>query len=211
MVIPIENNDLIDIYLNEIYALTKTIIRDCDMIFSSLSVPETGYLIVVDYENQNLINSIIVSTANLKKMIDPDTSRRQNETKVVYETRINRGESLSTLLNITGEEQLLNLKVRNSVEHFDEKIDMLALKKKNKNEKLYKKRAILYNMSISSRKVFNPEPYYLKAYIVEEKLAYIDNKKINLEVIKNEASILRDRVIDILKNDNPGGLLTMLN
>lgn len=55
---------------------------------------------------------------------------------------------------------MLNLKVRNSIEHFDEKVDSLALKKHKKNENLINNGSILHNISLSSRKTIQPEPYY---------------------------------------------------
>jgi hypothetical protein len=105
---------------------------------------------------------------------------------------------------------MLNLKVRNNIEHFDEKVDSLALRKHKNNENLINKRLILYNMSLSSRKAIQPEPYYLKAYIVEERTAFIDNKPINLDSIKNEATELRNLVSSLLKSDSPGGFLMRL-
>lgn len=165
---------------------------------------------IVDHENQHLINSIIVSAGNIKKLVLPDPSRHSNESKALHQNRVDRGNYLSNLLKISGEEDMLNLKVRNSIEHFDEKVDSLALKKHKKNENLINNGSILYNMSLSSRKAIQPEPYFLKAYIVEERTAFIDNKPINLDSIQKEATGLRNLVSSLLNTDSPGGFLMKL-
>lgn len=190
--------------------LSKSIVKDCDVIFNSLTVPDEGYLLTVDYENQYLINSIIVSAGNIKKMVQPTTSRYKHETKKQHKYRIGRGDYLFDLLNLTGKETILNTKVRNSIEHFDEKIDSLVSKKENNNEKLLNHRSLLYNMSLSSRAVFSPEPYYLKAYIVKEKTAFIDNKPINLEIIKKESLEIIDRISELFNEEPSGGSIMKL-
>jgi hypothetical protein len=210
MVIYIDNNDFLFVYLNEIFILTETIVRDCDIIFNSLTIPEDGYSMIIDHENQHLINSIIVSAGNIKKLILPNPSKYSNEAKALHKTRVDRGNYLSNLLKISGEEDMLNIKVRNSIEHFDEKVDSLALKKHKNNENLINNGFILYNMSLSSRKAFQPEPYYLKAYIVDERTAFIDNKPINLDSIHKEATELRNLVSSLLNQDSPGGFIMKL-
>lgn len=205
--IPITVDDFLSVYLSELFILSDSIIKDCDTIFDSLSIPEEGYLMTVDHKNQYLINSIIVSAGNIKKIVKPNTSRYNNESKTSHAHRVDRGKLLTKILQINGDEKLINIQVRNNVEHFDERIDKLSLKKQKEDEKLANKRMVLYNISISSRKVFNPEPYYLKAYIVEEKTAIIDGKFINLDTIRKEAQILREKLSSLLKQDNPGGYM----
>lgn len=205
--ISITVDEFLSVYLSELFILSDSILKDCDTIFDSLSVPEEGYLIIVDHKNQYLINSIIVSAGNIKKIVKPNTSRYNKEAKTSHAYRVDRGKLLMNILQISGDETLFNIQVRNNIEHFDERIDKLSLKKQKGDEILAKKRMVLYNISISSRNVFYPEPYYLKAYIVEEKTAIIDGKTINLDTIRKEAQTLRDKLSSLLKQDNPGGYM----
>lgn len=196
--------------------LAKSIIKDCDTIFDKFVLSEKNGFIDIDYETQYLINSIIVSAGNIKKLFQPDKARRKNETAVVHDTRIERGKHLESLIELSNIEHLLDIKVRNGIEHFDERIDKLALKqyKKQINNSL-----VLYNMTISSKDVIKAvlsdktkhlKTYYLKVYVVDERTAYIDNKSLNLAKVKEEAVHLENIVSEILDEKSPGGSMIVI-
>lgn len=195
----------IHIYLIEVKTLTDFILQNCESIFDLMSQPEKGMYIKVDPGSQLKINQIIVSIGNIKKMIYPSSIKSKNESKKSFDFRKKRGAILKDLLNIDGNEYFLNLKARNSIEHFDEKIDQVNLNLLNKDSKLMNKPAILYNMTISTRSVFFPEPYYLKVYIADEKTAIIDGKELNLENVYKELKKLSSW-LDTAENLE-GGLL----
>lgn len=204
------------LYLSEVLILAKSIIKDCDIIFNKVLPFEKRANIVVDYETQYLINTIIVSAGNIKNIFQPNKDRKHNETAVVHDTRINRGKHLESMLEMSAIDHLLNVKVRNGIEHFDERIDKLALKKYKKqiNNSL-----ILYNMTISSKEVMqilltdtykDLKVYYLKVYVVDEKTAYIDNKSLDLAKLRDEAVYLENIVSEILGSEFPGGEMIVI-
>lgn len=212
----IRHEYFLSVYLSEILILTKSIVKDCNIIFDKLKLPEKGETINIDYETQYLINSIIVSAGNLKKLFYPDKTRKSSETAVLHETRIDRGAYLRNLVDMSMIEHLLNVKVRNGIEHFDERIDKLALRK-------YKKQItnnlVLYNMTISHKRVSqiilpdslkHLKPYFLKVYVIDERTAYIDNKSLNLDKLRKEAVYLESKIIDLLNEDSPGGSMIVI-
>lgn len=134
----------------------------------------------------------------------------------MYGTRVERGRHLESLVNMSAIDHLLNLKARNSIEHFDERIDKLALKNYKKQ---IRNSIVLYNMTISSKEVINAvltdktkhlKPYYLKVYVIDERTAYIDNKSLNLAKIKEEAVHLEKEVSELLGEDSPGGSMIII-
>lgn len=113
-------------------------------------------------------------------------------------------------------EHLLNIKARNGIEHFDERIDKLALKQYKKQ---INKSLVLYNMTISNKEVIQAvlsdktkhlKAYYLKVYVVSERTAYIDNKSLNLAKVKEEAVHLENIVSKILDEESPGGSMIVI-
>lgn len=204
------------VYYSEILILAISIIKDCDTIFEKHVVPKKGGTINIDYETQYLINSIIVSAGNIKKLFYPEKNRRKNEAAALHITRIERGQQLESLLKMSNIEHLLNVKARNGVEHFDERIDKLALKQYKKQ---IKGSLVLYNMTISSKRVIPPllpnkfehlKAYYLKVYVIDEKTAYIDNKSLNLDKLKEEAVHLKNIVSKILGEEPLGGSMIII-
>lgn len=177
MVINIENSVFLGIYYSEILILAKSIVKDCDEIFDKFALSDKQGFISVDYETQHKINSIVVTYGNIQKILKPENKRKHNETAVVHATRVARGKHLKYLLEESGVNNLLDLRVRNGIEHFDERIDKLVLKQRKEQ---IKNSLILYNMtfsdktviySILSEKTKHLKPYFLKVYVVSEKTA----------------------------------------
>lgn len=198
------------IYLMEIVSLSNMIIKDCESIFTDLKPPEQDMYLNVDPDKQYLINSIIVNCSNLKKIFKPKAIKSKYDSKALFEKRIERGKYFDELFNFDQFKTMNSSSVRNSIEHFDERIDKVFVNVLHNNESITKYPLLLYNITLSTRSVFTPEPYYLRCYIIDEKVAYIDNKGINIGNLYIEANAIRSKAYDFIAPENTGGLLTRL-
>lgn len=210
--------DLISVkslYIHEILTLSHLIIEECKNIFNSFDSSAGQSYIHVDPKTQYRINSIIVNTGNLKKMFCPNKQKTHFDKREQHKQRVERGQFLTTLFNTNQFEEIYNIDPRNSIEHFDERIDILYDKVLISDKSLYTDKHIIYNMSLSNKHflktLFAKKPYYLKAYFVEEKTAYIDNEAINLEKIYDECHVISETALEILNiEDGPGGSIIIL-
>ena len=208
-----EKNKLLDsidsLYIHEIVYISNMIIRDCETIFNTIPSTEQSY-IQVDEGNQYLINSIIVNNSNLRKIFVPKQFKDDKESNLLFKIRIQRGEKLRKIFDFDQFKAIDTSTVRNAIEHFDERIDRLCKNALNNNESIMKYPAIAYNITLSTRSIFVPSPYFLRCYIVDEKLAYIDNKAFNLGDLYTEIKVLRNIAFELLGTKESGGIIISL-
>lgn len=157
-----------------------------------------------------MINSIIVNNSNLRKIFVPKQFKDDKESNLLFKIRIQRGEKLRKIFDFDQFKAIDTSTVRNAIEHFDERIDRLCKNALNNNESIMKYPAIAYNITLSTRSIFVPSPYFLRCYIVDEKLAYIDNKAFNLGDLYTEIKVLRNIAFELLGTKESGGIIISL-
>lgn len=76
-------------------------------------------------EVHSLIKSIVNDSSQVANLIDP-RKRRKEETVEHYTFRKERGERIREIFSDIPIEKILNRELRDSIEHFDERLDNLV-------------------------------------------------------------------------------------
>ncbi len=120
----------------------------CERLFEITKVPEKGFSIQIDPESHSLIKSIVDDSAEVANLIQP-RGKRKDESVEKYLFRKHRGEYLSNIFKNAMISEMLDHKLRDSIEHFDERLDRLT---HDVSEKAVKKpQTLAHNMVISDK------------------------------------------------------------
>jgi hypothetical protein len=206
-----EETPLFVIYVHQLFMLAKSVRDNCDLIFADTPLPKTGFYIKVSPELHARIDAILIGAANIKKLIQTPAKRGSCESKKIFELRQGRVKVLGEILKGLALDEILNTKVRNSLEHFDEYLDEM-------NASLAAGEPASapmagYNMVLSHWEVTNPRLYPLRIYISAERKYYNMKYAIDLNKLREQAgSIIESlRSCGFLKNiAEPGGLMLRL-
>lgn len=201
-------DNLFSLYFHELGWLSSEIQKYCEAIFAETPVPEQGYYIKVSPELHAHIVSVLVNAANLKKLVYTGEKRYKNESVEVFRLRQKRSRVLRESLSGLKLEEILNNKVRNSLEHFDEYLDENIVRLSKKPPSTF----AAYNMALSHREVFNPQVYPIRLYIVSERKFYNMHFSIDIGKIYAEASSILERLRELgaVPDGGPGGVMIPL-
>lgn len=203
---------MIDVYISELFWLLTSIKSKCERLFEITKVPEKGYAIHVDLESGSLVKSIVDDSAEVANLIQP-RKRRKDEPMERYLFRKHRGEYLSNLFKNVTTSEILDRKVRDSIEHFDERVDRLTYDISDKAVK--KPQALAYNMVISDKAAIpiRPFPLPIRIYVSSERKMYNMLWQLDIGKIYTECTSM----IEILKNTEnlkkqkePGSLILLI-
>ena len=162
------------LYIIEIWTIAKTIIELSDKLFNCqpymviTSKPENNIL-DPSSEPHEIISSVLTHAARLHKLFQ-SSNKREGEEESEFEFRKQRSKHLRQLLLPKKKQshEIFKTGVRNGMEHFDERVDLMNTKIINRDENLIFK-TLLYNVTLSSKRVFvdwhNVIPF--KVYIVD--------------------------------------------
>ena len=203
--------ELVIIYLHELYYLCDSILRETTNIFEGATIPSEGYMVQVSPVLHSRINSVLLYSANIRKLITTEEKKGKKESRKKYEIRQQRKELFDDLLKDINLKEITNSKVRNTLEHFEEYLDDLNLKLEKPNSEIKKDYpAAAYNMTFSEWQVFRPDVYPIRLYISKEQTFYNFNWSIDLGEIAKEAKAIQERLktLDMFKENEAGGLLT---
>ena len=214
----VENNASIDIlstelksvYLHELYYLCESILRETSEIFKEAAIPKKGYMIQVSPVLHSRINSVLLYSANLKKLITTHEQKGKKESRKKFNLRQQRKKLFDELLEGIELKEIFNNQVRNRIEHFDEHLDDLNLKLNEPKSKIKNNYpAAAYNMTFSEWKLMQPDVYPIRLYISKEKTFYNFDSSINIGKIEEEAKAIRNRIkeLELFKDDESGGLI----
>lgn len=198
------------IYVNELYWLLTAIRKNCEGLFEKAKIPEKGYVIQVDMEVHSLIKSIVSDSSQVANLIDP-RKKRKDETLEHYTFRKRRGEHLMKIFNGIPIEIILNRELRNSMEHFDERLDNLVHKISNEGTK--KQQNLAHNIVFSHRNVILPFPIPIRVYVSSEKIFYNMKWRFDIGNIYEECISMLNAVksLESIKElKEPGGLLVII-
>ncbi|UTH13284.1 hypothetical protein [Macrococcus equipercicus] len=191
--------DILLNYYQELYALSKEIIRIYDSFIPELiskheNSEEGKEFLEVNPEAFLKLSAIFVHSHNIRKLLIP-TARGKKESKRLYDFRCERALNLQRHIPIDNLNELLNSKIRNTIEHYDERLDSVNLKIDNKTLKS-KYSAVFSNMIISSEKVpemlFEGDVYYLKTFVIESRNYRNLDFSSNVEKLYEEVKIIKD-------------------
>ena len=209
--IEVENTKLFTLYIHELWWLAHGIKTKTEKIFAEAKVPEEGNVIQVNPELHSLIASVLSEAANLKKLLVTPSARLNGESGRQYRLRRARAAALNNLVGGIKLAELLNAKVRNTLEHFDEYLDEanLALS----DARVPPSPMAAYNMVLSRWDAINPRVYPIRLYISAERKFYNMKWSVDLDAINKEASAIAERlavVIGPTAKEGPGGVMLHL-
>lgn len=197
-----------NVYKYELLRLASNIAEKAEAVFAMTSIPEPplismsgGYQVV-----HSTIAALLSDAASAKNLLE-DYRRGRRESPAALSIRKQRTQAL--LLELEGIEisVLLDKKVRNSLEHFDEYLDD-ANAQFSSGHTLY--RFGLYNMVLSRRNAFaQPNQLYpIRVYIVDERVYENFGTSIDIGRLYDEAVLIRDRLRERLQigRDWNGGM-----
>jgi hypothetical protein len=201
---------VVSVYVRELYNLAVGIRRKCETIFEKtppIPVRPDRYISSAP-EIHDLIHGVLVGAASVKRMIVTPSTKLKGETKRQFDLRRYRAALLNAALHPTELKEMLDQKVRNSLEHFDEYMDSAVLELSDATRRPSPWAA--FNLIISGRDVFQPNIYPIKLYIAEEKVFCNMKWSINLSHLHQEAVALEAALKkheSIADQEGPGGML----
>ena len=207
----ISNYKLDNCYLHELGWLCSSIKNECDKIFENTKLPEEGKnYIKVSPELHSRIYKVLMDAANIKKLIFPFVAKKKKkESTKLFVLRKRRADKLQKLFETIEISEIKNSDIRNSLEHFDEKLDEFNYSLSEENNIDF----AAYNMSIAYPQILGKTIFPIRLYVASEKTFYNFKWKINLGQIYKEAIAMLNKLIELnlFPKDGPGGLMIPLS
>ncbi|BED28499.1 TPA: hypothetical protein IBL02_004379 [Escherichia coli] len=200
------------IYLHELWLLTHSIKTRCEELFHETPLPDAGYYFKIDYNIHILINSILSDAANVKKLIAVPKNKTREESPEQFRLHIERSNYLQQKIKDIEIKEINSVRVRNTLQHFDEYLDQLNIDVTAGKMKGHD--IAVYNFVISHWKAINPRPYPIRLYVCEEKTYYNMKASINLEKVYNEAFQVNEVIRKEINKEagaEPGSFMVPLN
>jgi hypothetical protein len=206
----IQRSPFFGVYVSEMYWLAKYVEQETDKIFSETPPsPKPGQeYIHVDHTLHNRIQSVLLAAARTRSLIlnrDRDGSRNQKEVLV------RRTAVLQKLVEGIDLSPVLNGAARNSIEHFDEYIDRVAIKSYKGD--ITRPTLFPVNLVLSTRRCleqFNvggarPTIYFIRAYIADERVFSNCGRELPLGPLRECGSAIRKRLEPLLPTQSEQG------
>ncbi|MGK0269842.1 MAG: hypothetical protein ACI88H_000475 [Cocleimonas sp.] len=212
MEVNFENGKLSSLYYHELFWLASSIVKKSEKLFDETKVPDSGYLIQVNPELHSVIASILSDAANIKKFIRTPPGKLNGESGAQARLRKERTKKLNDALGEIELKEILNHKVRNTLEHFDEYLDESNLKI-TKASKAPSPMAA-YNMILSHWEAFSPRVFPVRLYISSERTFYNMKWSVNIgEMFVEAENIIKQlkNTPGLVKDDGPGGLMLRID
>jgi len=149
-----------DFYIQEVWSIATGIVslkdrlENTDTIIKAKGRAEGQHTLSNSNEPHEIASSILGHASRLHKLFQC-TSQRKGEEKEKYEFRRDRAKFLRNQLlpKKKAGYEIFKSGVRNSVEHFDERVDLMISKVLD-NDAFVNSKAILYNITLSSKEAF---------------------------------------------------------
>ncbi|MBU2062251.1 MAG: hypothetical protein KKH44_10445 [Bacteroidetes bacterium] len=203
----ISNSTFSNFYIIEIWTIAKSISELAERLYNSNTykgVKEKPGNNILDSSSEphEIISSVLTHTSRLHKLFQ-STSKRDNETDEEYEFRKQRSKYLRKLLLHKKKQshEIFKSGVRNGIEHFDERIDLMNKKIISKDNQLINK-ALLYNITLSRKEVFENWEAVLpfKVFIIDSGDYYMVDKDFQEQIISiYEIFIEASKIMDNCK------------
>ncbi len=208
----IDEMKLTFIYLHELWWLTEAIKLRCDELFRNTQVPDKGFYIKNDYHIHYLINDILSNAANISKLITTPEIKPKNKSADSFRIHIERSKFLQGKIDGVDFSEIKSVKVRNTLQHFDEYLDQANIEASDSRLNAYG--MAFYNLVMSHWEAINPRPYPLRLYICAEKKYYNIKYSVDIGKINSEASSINNIIREEFVRNNipePGGIAIPLN
>ncbi len=208
----LEDTKLASLYVHELWWLANSVKTKAERLFAEAKVPETGYAIQVSPELHSVIASLLSDAANLKKLVVTPSAKLNGESGRQYRLRKARAAALRESIKGISLTEMLNAKVRNTLEHFDEYLDEANVGLST--AKSAPSPMAAYNMVLSHWEVTSPPVYPIRVYISSERKFYNMKWSVDIGAIHQEATAIVERLVshpEFSKAEGPGGLMVRLD
>lgn len=189
-------------YLQEVFILSDEIINLVEEIDNIVSEKRLGMEDVFNFpDNDNFfyiepriftkITSAIVHGANLKKILFA-TPKTKKEAQQKYDYRVLREYQLKKHFNSDDLSEVKKTMTRNSLEHYDERLDNISLKFwQGKISGKYD--VVVNNIVLSSEGALIGNPFYLKCYIIDSQIYKNHETECDLKKLYSEVKLLKSQ------------------
>lgn len=198
------------VYLFEIWSLAQAVKTKAERVFEETKDLK-GHSQRADPKVHALIASLLSDAANLKKLVVTPPHRIRDESPRMHKLRVSRAASLNRTIAAVPLPTLLDPKVRNTLEHFDEYLDEANLMLTD--SKGGPAALAAFNLSLSSWSVFTDKIYPVRVYIVSERKFYNMKWSVDIGAMHEEASALLEHLgwlSDMKDLSAQGGFLVRL-
>jgi len=203
-----------DIYFHEL-GFQCTAVRDsCEKVFEYPPPPPGERNFVIEPAKLHVaIGNSLTAAANVKKLLDDKRPRnKRTESAGAYELRTARAQMLRAELGGVSLEEILNVSVRNSLEHFDEHLDKENIRLNGQLVPC----VVLYNVGVShiDNVVFDQGPtLHIRTYETTTRTFSNLGRSIHLGKVHDEAVAILSRLIDtkLIPADGTTGVMSFLD
>ncbi len=137
------------IYFAELYRLAHDVVAAIGRASKVLEGRQNQDFLITAPEPMDSLIAAVGAAANLSKLLDDNRPRRMSDD--AWDVRRQRVASLRSALAGLELPTILSRDLRNSIEHFDERLDELVAEERNTSG-----RSLIYNMTVSRLAVLPP-------------------------------------------------------
>jgi hypothetical protein len=121
-------------------------------------------------EIHEFIYGVLMDAANIRKLLLVPDKPNSRESQRRFSLRRYRAAFLRSALKTVVLQEILDQKVRNTLEHFDEYMDEAVLELSDSTTRVSPWAA--FNLIVSGRDVFRPPIFPIKLYVADERVFY---------------------------------------
>lgn len=202
----LRDTKLYEIYYQELFWLAHSVLKKSQQVFDQVEDPGEGGLIYTDSDVHSIIASLLSDSANIRKLVLTPGSKLSGENGERFALRKARALELHEFIKPLNIIEILNHKVRNTLEHFDEYLDEANY---DASRRAPEGRVAAYNMIMSHWDVVSPRVFPLRLYVSSEKKFYNMKWSVDIGLIHLEAKSIVDnfKTLDRFHSKAPGWMM----
>jgi len=196
-------------YIAEVYWLAANIVQRAEEVFATTKKPKTkteGF-IKVDPDLMSSLTMLVGEAVRIRAMIT-ERGRNRNQSPAEHEIQVRRaGWIRNVLLKDVQLKTILEADVRNSLEHFDEHLDSVALRCYEGT--IPRPTTVPLDVLVGRRRTFEqfpiggivPHVENLRVYIATEQVFVNAGKEISIRALRDEARRIVKRLQPLVPKD----------
>lgn len=207
------------VYITELYWSARRVHDECDAIFAETppsTTPGQGYIRVDHALHERLIDVLLAAARFRALLRDRELSNSSQPKQAVLSGRVTALRQLLTGIDLN---PLLDASGRNAVEHFDERLDELALKALRGEphppafyplDMILSTRNLLDRFDVAGQKA---NCVHVRVYIADEKIFANCGKEVALQPLSDRAREVVERLAPLLPDfarEEKGGAMLVV-
>jgi hypothetical protein len=208
------------LYVYELHWLASEVVRRADALFGRVPPPGEGN-VEIDSSLHAEVYALLADAAKIRSLIT-ERPRRRGQSMGEHDFLVRRAQALSERLAGLNLDTVRSVEARNSVEHFDERIDQTALRAREGT--IEPPVHILVDLVVWSRgdlqlqfagivSLFQrPQNYPFRVYVASERRFLNADAEIDLGALRDECAAVRDRLAaDAPDPEERGALVVVIS